>query len=146
MDEFSEIPVYIIGDFNTDLEKTRRYDVLLTDFIDNNKLTCIEYLFPNVNYTYTNGGYKNHIDHVIGNQIATDITTSCKIIQNWSNLSDHNPIITTAELSLIPTNNTFNGNGKRFYKFPWKNESFVERYKIILSELLVHYNYTLNEN
>jgi hypothetical protein len=61
-------------------------------------------------------------------------------------VDDHNPIITTAELSLIPTNDTINCNGKRFYKFPWKNESFVERYKIILSELLVDYNYALNEN
>jgi hypothetical protein len=51
----------------------------------------IIYIFLN---TYKNGEYKNHIVHVIVNDIARMGTVGCKITEDYSNMSDHNPIIT----------------------------------------------------
>jgi hypothetical protein len=95
-------------------------------FVNENNLYFSEFEFPNVNYTYKNGLYKNHIDH--GNEMAKMITVVCEIIEDDSNMSDHNPIITSLVCDLGKTSDVENKRDKRFYRFPWNEEGFIERF------------------
>jgi hypothetical protein len=90
IDENLNVPILIIGDFNTDLETNKRYSEYLTRFINDNKMICMDYEFPNIKYTYKNGMNSNYIDHIIANKIASHYVTGCTIIENKDNMSDHN--------------------------------------------------------
>jgi hypothetical protein len=94
-------------------------------FVNENNLYFSEFEFPNVNYTYKNGLYKNHIDHVIGNEMAKMITVVCEIIEDDSNMSD---TITSLVCDLGKTSDVENKRDKRFYRFPWNEEGFIERF------------------
>ena len=92
LDEKLDISLFVVGDFNTDLNINKKYSKYLNKYIRINDLKCIDYDFPNINYTYKNGDYYNHIDHVIANELARNLTNQCKIIENAQNMSDHNLI------------------------------------------------------
>ena len=140
-----DIPIFIIGDFNTDLTMSKRYSKCLNQFIQENSLQCIEYDFPNISYTYRNGVYQNHIDHVIGNDIARKSTIKCKIIEDSRNMSDHNAIFTSI-ITNISKNSPSNGEAyKRFYRFPWNEEGFIENYQKILTNKLADFKYGLQD-
>ena len=94
VEEFAGMPVLVVGDLNTDIRNGKRFSKLLLKFVNEKNLYFSEFEFPNVNYTYKNGLYKNHIDHVICNDMAKMITVGCDILEDNSNMSDHNPIIT----------------------------------------------------
>jgi hypothetical protein len=47
------------------LNTNKRYSIKLAKFIEENKMTCMDYKFPNTAYTYKNGNFENRIDHVI---------------------------------------------------------------------------------
>jgi hypothetical protein len=115
VEEFAGMPVLVVGDFNTDISNDKRFSKLLFKFVNENNLYFSEFEFPNVNYTYKNGLYKNHIDHVICNDMAKMITVGCDIIEDNLNMSDHNPIITRLVCDLRKRNNDGNKQNKRFY-------------------------------
>ena len=149
IDENLNQPIFIIGDFNTDLNMDKRYSKQLAKFIEEYNLRCMDYDYPNITYTYRNGDYKNHIDHVIVNQLARKITVECKIIEDNRNMSDHNAIKTSLWIdinaSILNYNEKLNNN-KNFYRFPWKEEKFVENYQKALNESLQNFDYELNDN
>ena len=144
VEEFAGMPVLVVGDFNTDFTNGKRFSKLLLKFVNENNLYFSEFEFPNVNYTYKNGLYKNHTDHVICNDVAKMITVGCEIIEDNSNMSDHNPIITRLVCDLRKRNNDGNKQNKRFYRFPWKEEGFIERFQNAIKEKLTNLDYDLN--
>ena len=127
----------ILYQFNTDVSAGERYGKLLLKFIIENNLYFSEFEFPNVDYTYKNGAYKNHIDHVIGNDIARLRTVGCKRIEDYSNMSDHNPIITKLTCDLGKRNDVGNKKNNRFYRFPWKEEEFIKRFHDSMKHKLI---------
>ena len=146
IDEHVDIPVFIVGDFNTDLNLDKRYTRYLTRFIQDNNLKCIDYEFPNINYTFTNGTYTNHIDHVITNSLARNRTVECKIISDYLNMSDHNPILTSVIIDITSNLEISKSDRKYFYKFPWKEEGFIIDFQQSIREKLTNFEYKLDSN
>jgi hypothetical protein len=126
-DECEEQQILLMGDFNSDLERGRRFDIMLKAFIHEMKLTCLEYDFHDIHFIYTNNHYKSHIDHVIGNEKVRINTIKCYIFDDLINLSDHNPIHTIIQMNGFRLNEVKNVDEKIFYKFPWSSSEFVDR-------------------
>ena len=64
------IPVFLIGDFNGDFNRSNRFDLLLSKFIKDHEYIVLEYLDPKNNFTYIsepirNKTQKSKIDHII---------------------------------------------------------------------------------
>ena len=86
--------VIVIGDFNADILRKKRFDVVLNNFILNNGL---KFLSPSIDanlFSYSKGIYKAKLDHCftsINNHNNEIIESS--YIENVIDLSDHKPII-----------------------------------------------------
>jgi len=75
--------------------------------------------------------------------MAKMITVGCdKKVENL-NMSDHNPIITRLVCDLRKRINCGNKQNKRFYRFPWKEEGFIERFQNAVKEKLTNLDYDL---
>ena len=145
LQDYANLPTFIVGDFNADVERNKRFDNLLRDFIASNELNCAEYVFYNSNYTYKNGDYTSNIDHVITNRLAKQKTLNCQILQNDLNMSDHNALLTSFLIGNNETNNKTISKTK-FHRFRWDDEDFKERYKSNLSRNLATYKDEIKEN
>jgi hypothetical protein len=144
IDDNLHIPTLIVGDFNTDLETNKRFSRLLAGFIQFNKLKCMDYEFPNIDYTYKSGDNTSYIDHIIVNDIASRNVIECKIIENVENMSDHNSILTTI---IINSEGNYDDNfrtTRNFYRFPWKEEEFVSNYQQAIEVKMRHFEFKLN--
>ena len=129
----TRIPVVMMGDFNSDLERNNRFDQSLRNF-NNCMLECIEYSFPqNVLHTYSNGTYLSHIDHVFINASGKCIVNKCSIVSSQMNSSDHNAILTTINMTVgrLMLNNK---QSNKVYKFKWNHEEFVEEYNLCVDD------------
>jgi hypothetical protein len=146
VDENPNVLILISGDFNTDLGTNKRYSKYLTRFINENKMICMDYEFPNIKYTYKNGINSNYIDHIIANEIASHYVTGCTIIENKDNMSDHNSILTTILMNIEGNYDDILTIKKNFYRFPWKEEGFVSNFQQIVEEKMKFFEYNLNHN
>jgi hypothetical protein len=144
IEDNNDKPVYIMGDFNADLERNKRFDNELRKFIDNG-LTALEYQYPqNTNITYYNEDYSSHIDHCLSNEIGAKSTIKCKIIKDETNTSDHNPILTT--IAILKTDVELNNKTKRFHQFNWQDNDFLNTYNEYVLRLTNDITLTTNEN
>ena len=141
IEEHVDIPLFIVGDFNTDLNLDKRYTKQLKKLMQECSLASVDYEFPNIDYTYQNGNYRNHIDHVLANEVARNITIDCKIIENMLNMSDHNPINTSFLLDIESTN--LNIPVKNFYRFPWKDEEFLADFQKHFDDKIKIFDYNV---
>ena len=138
--------VLVVGDFNADLKREKRYDKLLNEFVRDNELDCYDYLFENASKTtYKNGKYTSHIDHILGLHKNFDKVETCEIIYNELNLSDHNAICLKLK-NLNPILSTDDKNWKKFHKFAWHNDAFVDTYDHIANELIEQFEFNVSEN
>ncbi len=85
-------PVIIMGDFNSDTNRQKRFDNDFKKFIVDNKLSKTHDLYNNNDHTYRNGSYTSQIDHILLNDIAKKIAQSSNIINSYMDLSDHKPV------------------------------------------------------
>ena len=125
----------VLGDWNADPKRGKRCDHLLSEFCENNGLICCEYNFDQkTNYTYRNGEYIAHIDHILCNNWFLKNINNCTIIDSHKNTSDHNPILLEIDCStLIKNNNNINNNSKNsFHKYAWNNAFFCVKYAELL--------------
>ena len=119
--------VMITGDFNSDLERNRRYDTLLNDFISEHELVSYEYIFHGqVKYTYKNAELRNHIDHILGRIDDKNRILNCEILEDASNMSDHNAISIEIERVLMKNQDT--NELRNFHKFNWYKDEFIYKY------------------
>jgi hypothetical protein len=132
IDEQLDLPIFIVGDFNTDLNLDKRYSKYLAKFIQESKLKCVEYEFPNIGYTYKNGNYKNHIDHVLANDLARNKTFECKIIEESQNMSDHNAIRTSFWIDMNAKSKVCNKKAIIFTDFHGKKRGLSRRFNKLL--------------
>lgn len=142
----NENNVMIIGDFNCDLSRGKRFDRLLARFIVENDLSDAISLFDQkCDHTYSNNVYKATIDHIIVNSDARLMIEECRIIDNALCLSDHRAIVCSIRSISGVSDGSYTDNNvvmsdtileKSLHKFPWANELFLDSYTNILDKCL----------
>lgn len=136
--KYGDAPVVIVGDFNADLKRDKRFDRALGDFLAKNSLFDGVSLFPQeYDYTWSNGANRATLDHIILNTNALCKTVQCTITDNSWNLSDHRPVQLTVNLNPYSSEEQNSpAVGKRFHKFDWDDDTFLLKYRTKLNSLL----------
>ena len=80
--------VLIIGDFNADLLRNKRFDIYLNNFIVNNLMVIVSPSLDSSQFSYEKGDYKAMLDHFISSNYDM-VDYSCSLVDNVINLSDH---------------------------------------------------------
>ena len=94
--------VFILGVFNCDTKRNKRFDKIFNNFIlKNNLFDCISLFELQFNFTYNLLNYYLIIDHVLIDKTAILSVSECKIVVHPFNTSDHNPITWTFNPSNI---------------------------------------------
>ena len=120
----------MMGDWNMDIKRTKRADERFKEFLTENYLDICENRFSqDVDFSYFNGDYRSHIDHIICNEEVVKYTRACKILDYRENLSDHLPLIISISDEMLVSTNVGELYNKKFYRFPWENENFQLSYK-----------------
>ena len=61
-----DLPFIVMGDWNADLNRDRRFDEIFRQFIvKNNLYVSDDFDINNVGYTYKNSDYKASLDHIV---------------------------------------------------------------------------------
>jgi hypothetical protein len=131
--EFSGNSILIMGDFNSDLNRNKRFDSLLRKFIKRSGLSVMSQVFSKDKIpTYKKGDYRATLDHILGNEVIMKYITNFEVISESENLSDHQPVSCCFDSNMISNNSesglNFRVEEKRFYRFPWSNLSFLDLY------------------
>ena len=106
---------FIIGDFNADFFRDKRFDKLLTEFINDNNLTILDCITTQkVDHSFTastnSETYKSNIDHILVDQFCQNqipfFDIQSNILDDLANMSDHNAVILdfTIPIRTIDTN------------------------------------------
>ncbi len=85
--------VFIIGDFNADVTRNNRFDLLFKNFINNNELSLVSPSFNINEFSYHNDHYKAKLDHCIISKSLTSPFIHCVYNEDVINLSDHKSIL-----------------------------------------------------
>ena len=122
----TETAFVIVGDFNADLHRNRRFDKHLCNFLNNNSLVACENLFKSddLNYTYKKGKNFAYIDHAICLKTAKFIT-GYGVLYDPDNVSDHQPIKIEIEYNKINETSTDSIpilKKTKIHKFNWTKE------------------------
>jgi len=129
--ELDDVPYIIMGDFNADLNRNKRYDVFLRDFIKNNNLECLElYLSNGEKKTYHKGNYSSTIDHIFVSKCLKNSITSYQVVDDPINGSDHFPVscyLDNFRICEAQKANKINFPNK-FHYFNWSDPQFKEKY------------------
>ncbi|CAF0751913.1 unnamed protein product [Brachionus calyciflorus] len=96
-------PFIIMGDWNANIKRGRRFDIIFKDFVNKNKLTISDDL------DLKNSDFKM-VDVLICNN--NDIS------------SDHLPIAIKVDIDL-GVKNEIEQEIKKFHRFDWRNNSFI---------------------
>ncbi|RNA14535.1 hypothetical protein BpHYR1_003725 [Brachionus plicatilis] len=127
--------VILLGDWNCDLSRKRKFDIIFKKFInDNDLVSCTTLFYNQVNYTYMKGNYYLNIDHILVRRSDSNNITDCTIGFDHENLSDHNPVscfLQSDNLNQAPVDHAY--THKSFHHFDWKNLLFTENFKQNLS-------------
>ena len=111
--QFKNLPVFLMGDFNSDIKRNNRFDILLKDFISKNSLIFLDNLDQISNKPTYNSALINNtitsanIDHFILNSnkfLSLFNTLKFSVLEDICNLSDHNPITLDFSISIDPSN------------------------------------------
>ena len=122
----TEAPFIFMGDFNADLNRKRRFDKYLNNFLSENSLKACESLFEKceLNYTYKKGKSTAYIDHAICRLQNNEYITHYSILNDPGNTSDYQPIKLEIECDSIDQSSevTANINSKRkIHQFKWND-------------------------
>jgi hypothetical protein len=83
--------VLIIGDFNADLLRNKRFDIYLNNIIVNNLMVIVSPSLDSSQFSYEKGDYSAMLDHCISSNYDM-VDYSCSLVDNVINLSDHIPL------------------------------------------------------
>ncbi|RNA05275.1 hypothetical protein BpHYR1_021600 [Brachionus plicatilis] len=124
----------LLGDWNCDLMRKRRFDKLFVNFIESKNLVdCFSLSKTNCDFTYRKEKYKSKIDHMLVDKNDVKLFKNFEVFQDPTNLSYHNAICCELDLEStadIPQEVPVERN---FHHFDWKNPSFVESYRNFVS-------------
>ena len=128
----------VIGDFNADLNRNKRFDKYLNNYLRENGLVACENLFEQseLNYTYKKGKTTAYIDHALCVADDNHFVTGYGILNDPENASDHFPIKIQTEFTTheaAPKN--LIQNKKKKHNFKWSKE-FKDLFNKYLRESL----------
>ncbi|CAF0747706.1 unnamed protein product [Brachionus calyciflorus] len=84
-----QFKVLIIGDFNCDIIRNQAHDKIMTHWLKNNKLCCMDVKYKDKNsFTYTKNETSSWIDHIVS-PIDTMFIKNILIDDSESNCGDH---------------------------------------------------------
>ena len=126
--------VVIVGDWNADSNRNKRFDKEFVQFIVRNDLIdTINEQQQELNFTYEKGEYQAKLDHiVIKKENRLKLISSC-IINDELDTSDHMPINVKLYCP-ISTIKTRHEEKNISHKFAWKNFNFKVTYAKIFKE------------
>ena len=94
--------VLIFGDFNADLLRNKRFDIIFENFIKNNDLNAVPLSYDPLLFSYMNGDYKAKLDHcLMSSSIHSFNIINCEFIDDVINLSDHKPLLIIIKLDMF---------------------------------------------
>jgi len=125
----------VIGDFNADFSRGKRFDRELASFMKKHAFEKLEMKSQADVHTYSNNSRIATIDHMFANEAALKNVTNYSVIIDTLDLSDHRPITCTIELA-VSGFDTLQGNCKKLHRFKWKNPDFLETYADLLEGML----------
>ena len=142
--DVSHQDILILGDFNADFSRNKRFDKIFLNFLNENSLFDTACLF-NVDKvpTYFKGSYTATLDHVCTNLSALQKVEDFLVYNDALCTSDHRAIrCSIKKISLDQINERTKLDAVQFqqdrflHKFPWKNRLFCEHYASKLDEEL----------
>ena len=137
----SASPIFIIGDFNSDIYRKNRFDKILSEFITEENLCPLDILFTQkINYTFftsnSNLNYISNIDHILFNQTKDNQIISkiqCNILEDVANMSDHNAI----SLEFVLDKCHFSEQNTEYHQnINFNNPKIYEFYKKIIDDTI----------
>ena len=139
--ESNSFPFFIVGDFNADLNRNHSFDNILKQFVNDYDLLSVINQFPqHTNYTYqhTNNNQKftHNLDHIFTKVDPYNITIkNCMILDDTTNMSDHNAV--HLELEILSDNNNNKNNSKILEpSLDFNNIIISEYYKSEIDKLI----------
>ncbi|CAF1008894.1 unnamed protein product [Brachionus calyciflorus] len=138
LDVYSNESIIFLGDWNCDLNRGKRFDKLLKNFIINNDLIDCFLLFDQrIDYTYKKKDYISKIDHIFTRSQEIKNIKYYEVIDEPTSLSDHNAV--NCFIDLVEDTGDYNEeeeSQKDFHYFDWKDQDFVEIYQNFLNKNL----------
>ena len=130
-------PFILIGDFNADLKRKRRFDKYLNTFLQDNELVACENLFEpsEINYTYKKGKTTAYIDHALCASHENQFISNYEIMNDPENASDHFPIKIQAEFAACNVVPYKPIQKRKKHNFKWTKE-FKDLFNKYLSETI----------
>ena len=98
----SNMTTLVVGDFNADFFRNKRFDKLLSQFVSGNNLISLDGInTQKIDHTFqtntTEERYSSNIDHILIDQSSYDqlslLDIQCNIQDDLANMSDHNAVI-----------------------------------------------------
>ena len=142
LDNCGNAPYVVVGDFNTRLPWSEalspkwykgkgfsKHSVILFDFIADNECSVANFSFTQpVNYTYSNSVSKSYIDHVLAPTHLLNIISTCAILCDDTNVSDHFPIRCHVKLKASTESRTTSA-GPRPSRVRWDSQTTQRAYR-----------------
>lgn len=142
IDKAKDKNVVIIGDFNMDIYRNKKYDKLLTKFVEKNKLISGDLMYTQAtNYTYKSGKNRSWVDHVLVNSSIADKILQVNLLSydnEKSNTSDH--IAIEIEFDSTHTHKKLSTNKRKANKLDWNILEIRKAYETNLNKLLLTLN------
>ena len=126
--------VILMGDWNADIQRGRRFDKRFRKFIIDNKVHVLGGVQNE--HTYHNGDHTARIDYMLATQSALRRLGGFRTIKDARDTSDHRPIAVDFKLIPSPGQKVAHPVIGRNHKFNWSSSAFVEHYNMHLGDLL----------
>ena len=138
-----ENEILIIGDFNTDLNKNNEFVRLLNNFMNLNKVKCMDLMFlQKYDNTYKKGLNKSWIDHVIASE--NNVINQINIEECEWNYGDHNALIININLFKKNEENLRIDCPNKKLRLNWNDPEFTNKYNQNFNEKLFNLNEKIN--
>ena len=127
----------MLGDWNCDLNRDKRFDKLLKSFLSKNEILDCHSLFDSkLDFTYKKKDYKSRIDHIFIRSCEKKLIKEYDVMDEPLNLSDHNPIYIEIDTKTVNNFNSSETTSVNFHHFDWKDKVFNETYQRFLNHNL----------
>ena len=84
--------IIIIGDFNADLLRNNRFDIIFSNYIKKNNFAVLTPSYDFEKFSYYKGEYRAKLDHCLMSKFCYLFKTVCVYLESDINLSDHKTI------------------------------------------------------
>ena len=122
----------LVGDWNADPKRGKRFDFKFTDFVNRNNLKICEYDFFNPRTTPIGMTNIQRIWIIFFVLKDSNMICNCQFVIDDLDLSDHVPIVATLNTKTPISSNT-NDNNIVFHRFAWSNLDFRARYAYLVN-------------